>query len=93
MSRRTTIKRRALFAGGLALAAPSIGLTQSKRPVVIWSHFAGANYEIFKRFVATLSEAVRHRSRWRDQRLRSAYIAPRRRRRAPDIFHAPGWCR
>ena len=91
----SSIKRRTLFAGGLALAAPSITFAQTKRAVTIWSHFAGANYEIFKRFVASFNEAnpgieVKTTSIGASEIL-PKYLAAVAAGAPPDIFHAPGY--
>ena len=91
----STTKRRTLLAGGLALAAPSIGFAQAKRPVTIWCHFAGANYEIFKRFVGTFNDAnpgieVKTTSIGASEIL-PKYLASVAAGAPPDIFHAPGY--
>jgi multiple sugar transport system substrate-binding protein len=91
----SSIKRRTLFASGLALAAPSITFAQTKRAVTIWSHFAGANYEIFKRFVASFNEAnpgieVKTTSIGASEIL-PKFLAAVAAGAPPDIFHAPGY--
>src|SRR5260370_13943037 len=88
-------KRRTLLAGGLALAAPSISFAQAKRPVTIWCHFAGANYEVFKRFVGTFNDAnpgieVKTTSIGASEIL-PKYLASVAAGAPPDIFHAPGY--
>jgi ABC-type glycerol-3-phosphate transport system substrate-binding protein len=94
-SRRTVLKTLA----GTAVATTgfaSRALTQAgRRTVTIWSHFAGANYEVLKRFVSEFNTAnpdieVKTTSFGASEIL-PKYLAAVAAGAAPDIFHAPGY--
>lgn len=92
--RRTLLKSVAAGAGVLALPGRAPAQT-GKHSVTIWSHFAGANYEILKRFIATFNAAnpdieVKATSFGASEIL-PKYLAAVAAGAAPDIFHAPGY--
>jgi ABC-type glycerol-3-phosphate transport system substrate-binding protein len=96
-SRRTFLRTSASTATGLAVAgiASRAAAQIGKRTVTVWSHFAGANYEILKRYVATFNEAnpdieVKTTS-FGASEITPKYLASVAAGAAPDIFHAPGY--
>lgn len=106
MSRRNnepstgSIPRRALItaaATGLAVAGlPWRAPAQTgKHTVTIWSHFAGTNYEILKRYVAAFNEATPDveikTTSFGPSEILPKYLAAVAAGAAPDIFHAPGY--
>src|SRR5450631_2725681 len=96
-SRRTFLRTSVSTATGLAVAgiASRAAAQIGKRTVTVWSHFAGANYEILKRYVATFNEAnpdieVKTTS-FGASEITPKYLASVAAGAAPDIFHAPGY--
>ena len=95
--RRKFLERAAATTGGVAfaaLASPALAQT-GKRTVTIWAHFAGANYEILKRYIAMFNEAnpdieVKTTS-FGASEITPKYLASVAAGAAPDIFHAPGY--
>ncbi len=95
--RRTFLKTAAGTATGLAITGlPSRAPAQTtKHTVTVWSHFAGVNFEILKRFIATFQEANPDievkASSFGPSDILPKYLAAVAAGAAPDIFHAPGY--
>src|SRR3984957_6462083 len=94
-SRRTVLKTLAgtvIAASGFTSRAPA---QAGRHTVTIWSHFAGTNYEVLKRFVSEFNAAnsdieVKTTSFGASEIL-PKYLAAVAAGAAPDIFHAPGY--
>lgn len=94
-SRRTVLKTLAGTAAamtGLTSRAPA---QAGRHTVTIWSHFAGTNYEVLKRFISEFNAAnpdieVKSTSFGASEIL-PKYLAAVAAGAAPDIFHAPGY--
>jgi ABC-type glycerol-3-phosphate transport system substrate-binding protein len=94
-SRRTVLKTlagTAVVITGLASRAPA---QVGRHTVTIWSHFAGTNYEVLKRFISEFNAAnpdieVKSTSFGASEIL-PKYLAAVAAGAAPDIFHAPGY--
>jgi len=76
------------------LAAPAIA-QGAKRPVMIWCHFVGSNFEIFSRFLNEFNQAtpdveVKAQS-FGPQEITAKYLAAVAAGAPPDVFHAPGY--
>lgn len=77
-----------------ALAAPAIA-QGGKRPVMMWVHFVGANFEIFNRLVKEFNDAtpdveVKAQS-FGPAEITAKYLAAVAAGAPPDVFHAPGY--
>ncbi len=84
----------AAVGAGSALAAPAIA-QGSKRQVMIWVHFVGANYDIFNRLVKEFNDAtpdveVKAQS-FGPAEITAKYLAAVAAGAPPDVFHAPGY--
>ena len=91
--RRVLLKTAAGIAAGATL--PRATAQARKRPVTIWSHFGGANFEIFNRYVAEFNQAnpdieVKTTS-YGPSEILPKYLASVAAGAPPDIFHAPGY--
>jgi len=98
IDRRTWLKTAAGTAAGLAVGAgvaPRVRAQAAKRTVTIWSHFAGANYDIFNRFVSEFNQATPDvevkTSSFGPAEILPKYLASVAAGAPPDIFHAPGY--
>ena len=102
-SKHNTMNRRALLKAAAASAGVATGATlpgrafaqARKRTVTIWSHFGGANYEIFNRFIAEFQQAMPDieikASSYGPAEILPKYLAAVAAGAPPDIFHAPGY--
>ncbi len=97
MDRRALLKTAAVTAAGLAAGAtlPRAAAQARKRTVTIWSHFGGANLEIFNRFVTEFNQAnpdieVKV-TPYGPSEILPKYLASVAAGAPPDIFHAPGY--
>ncbi len=84
----------AAVGAGSVLAAPAIA-QGSKRQVMIWVHFVGANYDIFNRLVKEFNDAtpdveVKAQS-FGPAEITAKYLAAVAAGAPPDVFHAPGY--
>ena len=99
MDRRQLLKAAAAAAAGLAAGATlprRRALAQgAKRTVTIWSHFAGANFDIFSRFVAEFNQATPDvevkATSFGPAEILPKFLAAVAAGAPPDIFHAPGY--
>src|SRR5438477_5168076 len=98
IGRRAFLKAAAGGATGLAIggAFPAPALAQgAKRPVTIWTHFAGSNYEIFSRYVAQFNQAAGDveikTTSYGPAEITPKYLASVAAGAPPDIFHSPGF--
>jgi ABC-type glycerol-3-phosphate transport system substrate-binding protein len=98
MGRRAFLKTAAGTAAGLAASAsvPQRAAAQAgKRTVTLWCHFAGTNYEIFKRYVAAFNAATPDvelkTTSYGPSEILPKYLASVAAGAPPDIFHAPGY--
>ncbi len=97
IARRRVIKSAGALAGiaaSGAFAAPAIA-QGGKRPVMIWVHFVGANFEIFSRFLNEFNQAtpdveVKAQS-FGPAEITAKYLAAVAAGAPPDVFHAPGY--
>lgn len=98
MSRRD-VPRRAFIAAAAGLAAAGLAARApaqtGKHTVTIWTHFAGVNYQILKRYVTSFNEAhpdieIKTTS-FGPSEILPKYLASVAAGAAPDIFHAPGY--
>ena len=97
-NRRRLLKAAAAATAALAAGAalPRRAVAQgAKRSVTIWSHFAGANFDIFQRFVAEFNQAnpdveVKATS-FGPNEITPKFLAALAAGSPPDIFHAPGY--
>src|SRR4051812_33914899 len=92
------IGRRTLLggAGALGLALPGRAPAQTgKHTVTIWTHFGGANLEIFRRFAAKFGDETPDveikATPFSPSDILPKYLAAVAGGAPPDIFHAPGY--
>src|SRR4051812_32567306 len=94
ISRRQLLQTAAGLAAAGALPAPAIA-QGAKKTVVIWSHFGGANWEIFNRFATEFQQFAPDieikASSYGAQEILPKYLAAVAAGAPPDIFHAPGY--
>ena len=97
IGRRRMVGSTAAAAGAAAsgaIASPPVAQA-GKRPVMIWSHFVGANFEIFNRLVTEFNQAnpdveVKAQS-FGPAEITTKYLAAVAAGAPPDVFHAPGY--
>jgi ABC-type glycerol-3-phosphate transport system substrate-binding protein len=94
IGRRRALAMTAGAAAASAISAPALA-QGARRPVMIWSHFVGANFEIFSRLMNEFNQAtpdveVKAQSIG-PQEITPKYLAAVAAGAPPDIFHAPGY--
>src|SRR4051794_21099284 len=93
-----SIRRRAVLGAGgaLALGLPGRAPAQTtKHTVTIWTHFGGANLEIFRRYLARFNEENPDievkATAFGPSDILPKYLTAVAGGAPPDIFHAPGY--